>query len=609
MDSRCKLFVETDRPTSREALHLYTSDELYDLQDEDILAIPEYRSFTLTLECQDTDQAYFCIPEMDDYDIDDRINNEELSENLVYKPNKEYNMFGFSTSRSSNMRISEKIQTVPLTPGYYTVEVFSNDDVFYAYWRVITKDLNQEEWRSIRDDVESRVQGLAMDYTTYKRTQVRRLSHGAYKLYLDDDTSYLLNQNSKIRYAVEKLRNEAKFRINKTYNWVPAGSKNEIDQITMRKVGERPDKREQLYSPKRYFEYNITVNKWLKMMLVTVENAADDQTSYLAGILDKLKSQHDDNQPFEKYHTLSERTFSDNTYKSTRNDLTLYTEQLKKLSSYLRNILNEDFLKDVHLPDNRNFPKVLMLNPLYNTLYKIYAGLKHKEKHFVQDSYYNRYWKQTARLYEIWTYIKVLDVLIKLGFNPESGWIYDSEDTLPFLDDGTRVVLRGPKLSLGLVFNQAIPHHESEVSREIPLYIYARKNKPDIRIDIFTEDSDEYLGSIILDAKYKRLTTLLRERNENGYAGVAEQFRAYRNDPDSSLMNIPSEIKPKPVESVVVLYPNDNSNNPNVLEKENSVIYLQLKPGVGDDALRNELDKHLKMVSNRTVLYPVKLTH
>ncbi len=592
MVSPCSLILQMEKPDSETVLKLYTSDELETLSDADIVEIREYQAFTILLKSENSD-AYFCIPEVDDYDIPQRISNEAISDELIYLPNVRYKIFGFSQGRNP-----EIIQTVPLTPGYYTIRLYTNDQWFFAYWRIIPKDLSQEEWQAIRDDVEAKVRGLAMDYTTRKRTQVRRLRGGKFELYLDDDTTFLIAQSSRIRFAVEKLRNEAKFRISKRYSWVPSGSSNDTDQLTIRKIGERPDKQNQLYSPIRYLEYNIAINQWLKLIINTITKTCESQSAYLASVQAELDIQYAEEERFKGNRTDSEIAFTKNSYESTHSQIVSNMQALLKLSRYLSIVLQDEFLASVDLPANRIFPKGLMLNPQYNLLYKIYYGLRHQDKHYTTDAYYSRYWKKTAKLYEIWTYIKVLDSLINSGYRPISGWIYDSATVLPFLDDETTVILKGDDVTLQLAFNQAIPHDEKKVTKQMPLMIYARKNKPDIRLDIFIKE-DLYLGSIILDAKYKNLKALMRERNE-GFAGVAEQFRAYRNDPDSPLLHIPQAIKPKPVDAVIVLYPDKPDKEEAIINRQNSVTYMQLKPGVGDSNLSRILEQHITNVFGRS---------
>ncbi|WP_193323113.1 nuclease domain-containing protein [Schleiferilactobacillus harbinensis] len=586
------------------SLKLYSQDVLTSIDQRDILSIPEYSYFDIQMSSSNSDDR-FLIPELDDYSVDNRVATSKSGAQFAYYPNIAYILF----SGSWNHQIeSSKHQDVPLTPGFYTIQVIHNNKSYFAYWQVVPKDLNDEEWKLMRRDVEDKVRGLALEYSVHKRNVVRALELGQVgDNYLDDDTAFLLSQQSEIQFAVEQLRNEAKFRISKSYSWKPSGMKAEIDQTTMRMIVDRPDKKGSLYSPTRYLEFNVPANQWLKLFIVTIVDVCVSQVSRITRVLEKLKSSFQSVSQYRGKRTPSEWHFIEESYSRGVSVLSEAMASLQKLRYYLSDVLHDDFLSSVQLPSNTSLPKILMLNPIYNLLYKSYSSLKHRSQHILFDDYYSKYWKKTAQLYEIWTYIQTLDALIQLGYVPRSGWIYDQKAgetslLLPFLDEGTQVHLSNSSLSLLLTYNQPIKSRPSRSTHDRPLLTYSPRNKPDIRIDVFTLSND-FLGSIVLDAKYKKLNKLLSERTTEGHGQLADQFRAYRDDTYSTITTFKRVADIRIVESVLVLYPsNPVDQSVSVRESANHVYYIQLKPKTGFANLMDKLQERIANLHERETL-------
>jgi hypothetical protein len=573
----------------------YETDCLDELEASDICQVKEASPLSLTLESDDP-TIFFSLPEFDDYRIKGSIEDKDRCDNLIYPANQTFHILQYPNDAND-----QDAQTVPLAPGFYTIRIFCNEHWYYAYWQVTAQHLNQEEWRTMRAEVENKVKGLSLEYAAQKRSHLRHLRDGSVSLYFDDDAEFLNREQSNIRLAVEKLRKDAKFQIKKEYSWVPAGSRAEIDHQTIRMIGERPDKRGQLYSPKRYLEYDITPNRWLKMFVRTIVSACQQQLDYLGDVKTELDGQYQDEHRYWHARDVSTQSFIESTYQRSREEMAQRVAKIHQLFNYLTEVLNDDFLADLKLPTSIVIPKVIMLSPQYNLLYRVYLNLNHDEHHTVIAEYYQRYWKKTAMLYEIWAYIKVLDALLHLDFHPVKGWIYDQVSVLPFLDDGTQVVLENDQLTIQLTYNESLPEDDDQATHERPLMTYARKNKPDIRLDIFDRE-DRYLGSIVLDSKYKRLERLMRDKSEYGHAGVAEQFRAYKDDPHSPLLRFPSFTQTYAVESVIVLYPSKPSDRDAKIADKNHIYYVQLSPG-NDDAINEVLKERIQSVEQRIQMF------
>lgn len=65
-------------------------------------------------------------------------------------------------------------------------------------------------------------------------------------------------------------------------------------------------------------------------------------------------------------------------------------------------------------------PHVLIQDSRYNILYKVYERLHSKEFNFNDDEKISLQWKRTDKLYEMWCYIKVCNILEDIGYSISS---------------------------------------------------------------------------------------------------------------------------------------------------------------------------------------------
>lgn len=113
-------------------------------------------------------------------------------------------------------------------------------------------------------------------------------------------------------------------------------------------------------------------------------------------------------------------------------------EEIKRLSSfnnYIEDFLRSDSMNKISDKKPRFIPKSLILAPHYNKVYKAYLMLHDKKDILKLDKQYRYFWRSTELLYEIWTYIKTIEALRIKGFEPISGWIFNTSEyaeILPF---------------------------------------------------------------------------------------------------------------------------------------------------------------------------------
>lgn len=545
--------------------------------------VPKIKEFeTMQLSFLSKEYAKLFIPELDDYDLKNR---REDGGRLYFTPDKE---------KITIFSYEEEMQ-VPLIPGFYYLCVEQDGMRYFSGFQIIPKDLEISEWNELKSDIEKRVIGLSVDFIKRKKSDKKK------SVLIEEDNlslfgkiNYLLEDIPKVMISLENLKKEARFKIKKDYRWQPIGSKALIDDETIKKMQERPDKKGFIYSPKRKLVYDIVDNQWIKYIILHLSRFCRLADSYLGNVLISMEEQFEDELKYANKRKVSEKVYLSNKFDSQVKSVSEEKRKIKNFNAYIQEYLKEEFLRDVKATRPHYVPKSIVLVPKYNVLYKTYLRNIRNYSDIKFESSYQNYWKKTDLLYEIWTYIKVLDVLIDSGYLPEKGWIFNQNSMLqplPFLYDETSVYLRKGNVKLRVVYNGTLPNASSKNTIDSPLKTVSKRNKPDIRIDILVNDT-EFTGSILLDAKYKKLMNIISNSNSGKQI---EQLREYRNSSISTIIDIPAVVlnNTKAVESVFAIYPNNDTNA--TVKKafdEQGIYFSQLRPSFGqEDFSKNLLEK------------------
>ena len=525
-----------------------------------------------------TDKLY--LRELDDFELNNRKDSGE--DDLYFLPSQQ-NIIIFEHNK----------QNVPLVPGYYFFEVHSLSDKYFSAIKIIPKDLSSLQWENMRDEIESKVRGLSLDFIRRKRTERRNASD---KVAPNDTFVKIKNLSEDIPAvlsSLEALKKEAKVKIRKDYSWKNNGSKAQIDFKTIKMMQKNPDRKGQLYSANRFLDYDTEENQWLKFILTHILRFSKNSIEYLDRILEVINKNFEKEVRFSNSNSQAQNTFINSTHNHRKLEIEKLRKQLFSFYIYVNDFLGEKYFSSVSNRKSIFLPKTLVLSPKYNIVYKMYLKNIRTSNALHLDDSYNYFWRKTDLLYEIWTYIKTIDSLIEMGFVPESGWIFDYDswvEPLPFLEDGTKVKMSRETTSVSVVFNEGLKGQSFRNTLDNPLKTSSNRKKPDIRIDLF--DEQKYAGSIILDAKYKKLINIISLRYDTN---SLNQLRSYRNDPFSSIIDIPDYLLShiKPVASVFAIYPiSEGKSSPKDFD-EQQLFFSELRPGYGFEQFTIDLSRQI----------------
>lgn len=568
--------------------HQYIEELLFS-QDEDFLMdykpvkVKEFSELSFVFNSTN-DKVKLYIPELDDYLIENR--QEDKYGETYYNPSeKEISIYNY-----------EQKKTVPLIPGYYFLLVKTATGSFYSQFEIIPKDLMHSEWIEMRDEIEKMVGGLAIDFISKKNVHSQVMNQDTLQQnYLFQQIQILERDLPKTIISFESLKKEAKYKITKHYSWNPIGSKNLIDQKTISQLQIHPEKRGFLYTHNRKITYDVIENQWIKFILLHFKHFSLLANEYLENVIHSIVDEKKRLDSFDYYKSESEKVYNVQSYETRIESLRRNQKKIKHFYAYILEFLHSSTMKNVSSKRPNHVPKSLVLNPKYNSIYKMYLNNIRSTNNLNFSPSYQYYWKRTDTLYEIWCYIKIIKSLLIQGFIPITGWIFKNDSLsqeLPFLHDGTKVVFKKDDIKVNLVFNESMKKERFINTLDIPVKTSSTRNKPDIRLDIIINEKN-YIGSLIFEVKYKKLINIIHKDDGK----QRQQLMSYKQNTMSGILSFPEALMRslQTVAAVIALYPSDEKGNssPKYFESEGIFFYL-LNPSSDEEELSIKIIKNIE---------------
>ena len=567
-------------PYSNLSLQLLTNEGKYNRQIQDLIfydseidflevehkLVNIYEFDTLIILNNSLDPAEFEIDGIDEYAFD----SETFEFTHKKYKNHDFPVIVFEFDKGME----------PLVPGYYQITATLNGKVYFSWFEVLSKNIDINDLNSIREEIEDLVSGLALN------VQIANVAHYAENYSFTDIPKYIeqsqffLNNTHLFNKLLFNIRLNPKYHIAKDYHWDLTGKKVQIDNKSVRKMLSVPNRRGLVYGFKRYDSYDTYENILLKYDLTKLHEIMMKVLNFLSDYVREL-----------------EKAESINTYRNEKSSISFLSNSiklLKKLDFQFIMTLKESWLYAVPLLSSKDIGTKQPTNHNYRMIHRLYLGIAGKTGELKLNHKYRFYWKNSALLYEIWGYLKVVESLKTLGFLQIGGWLYSHsmDNELPFLHDNEWMTFRKGNVKLRAVYNGTIANNDSKTSYDNPLKTHRKNNKPDIRIDIYKDKERRFLGSIILDTKYRSLKNIW-----NGHSNSREQIYNYRDIQSEYHLkqsNYLTELQ-KPV-VVGVIYPKDSKelgkNKIEALEK--SINFIKLTPSIGSENLVNYIEEKIQ---------------
>ncbi|WP_414839733.1 nuclease domain-containing protein [Carnobacterium sp. TMP28] len=559
MVTPCKLFLKSDR--YEKELIFFGNDNIESFK---LCEIPE---FSELIELSVSAGAEVLI-KIEGFDFMDNV---EIDDDGWWKIGKEQ-IYLYS--------FKHKI-TEPLIPGYYQVLLKdAKNNVHYSWFKINPKNMSVSEWELMKSEIEKEVVGLSLDMKFRNTGNKHDKSSVTSDNIIFNKITVLNAELPKFTNILNQIILNPKSEIGKNYFWQEKGKRFNIDQQTIKHLSRFPEKTNLIYTSKRFINYDINSNRELMFIITQVELFLKQIKRTLDIFFESVM--------LEK-NNFKRLKFIDNSLKVVEKYNFIIKEVhaqpwVSEISKYNNGIKNISGVRDIK----------------YNYMYKFYLKVTSNKPNKQLDSNYQLYWKSSALLYEIWGYLKILIMIKESGYVPVSGWIFDdSKYEIPFIVDGTIVVFEKDNVRLNVVYNKKIPRDNDGLDLYNPVYIKATNNKPDIRIDIFKDNS--YFGSIVMDTKYRSFTSLWQNDER-----VPTQLRNYKDSIKSKILfknsSIEQLMRPfagniTPVLEVWVLFPRSgNVKLENKIQIDEKISFKEFSPTKDLSSMKKEL---IELINSR----------
>ncbi|GMA60717.1 hypothetical protein [Alicyclobacillus fastidiosus] len=430
----------------------------------------------------------------------------------------------------------------PYIPGFYRIKVVVQGQSYVTSIQIVPSRISVQQWEIMRDELEVEVRGLAQAIVR------KNLSVGdSLEQYIPAEHLHrflVIRQHfPTVMAALADLVEMVNYRIRTEYRLLPVERVKAIDEVTIRHRLTHPDYVDTLKAPVRDVDYNLPENQWIARIVSTVRTYLDDVIRSLDSYRDYIQSELNEQLLFaEDRRQTSGESAVIRGHRMVLRELDLFAEHARKMLHSVQLVTRSTWYESVRQTRPSYVPHVLLQDPRYRALYRMYRDLHADNVQVKLDPAFAYQWKRTDLLYELWGFLKLCTAFSDgLSFVPKRGWIYDSAQTaseelfVPVLMPDTFIVLEKEEVRVHLVYNATLPSRASQTNLEVtPMHMPGGfHNRPDARIDVFHRNV--YCGSVMMDFKYRHKSWFWNPNPRPAKRPPAtNQLISYSNDSKSS---------------------------------------------------------------------------
>lgn len=454
----------------------------------------------------------------------------------------------------------------------FRICVVCNDKRYYSLLEVLPKQLSIGEWMMMRDDLENEIRGLAQDIV---RHNIGLGNNKAGPIPPEKLYTFFVVQKyaPKVLAALIALQNAPKYHIVTHYIEEESSKAVKMDAVTVRRYLHRGGA-ESVYSvPVKRITYDIQENRLLKHIIAIYDRELTQFITMIEGIA-----------VYRKNNKLLEHKQYRVSYEQELSEFLSTAKKLRKITTIIK---TQDWYQTIGPMREGTIPHAFALDSRYGMLYKMYEELRNPDFQVQLDPRYSYSWKKSSSLYEMWCYIKICRALGERYDIIGDAWNlhFGSDLLFPYLENGVKMSFEDDKVQLDVIFDQFVPSEASKTGlHDHPFYTVGRHKRPDITIDVYAKQDDWYIGSIILECKYRKLSSFMRGTSEGS---SKPQFQAYYTDNKSELIcdGIGGRLDMRPIQSVIVLTPDIDGDGKT--ERSINTLIRTLKPDATNETLSN----------------------
>lgn len=461
----------------------------------------------------------------------------------------------------------------------FLIKVVCNNASYFSTLQVLPKPFSVDEWGMMRDDLEQEITGLAQDLIR-RNLGIGGIKEGKLPPKILHDFIIMQKYSKRILPALMDISENPRCQIITHYKKVIDTKNSKLDERSVRRYITRAGSESFYQVPEKVINYDIQDNRILKMIIQNYQR----RLSEFIEVMDDSA----DSELIEK----GSKQYKSEWARSIR-DFKGEAKKLKKITSLINTKEWYASIKDISSPF---IPHSFFMDSRYNVLYQMHNEMRMKSFKVNFDPEYSYTWKRSSYLYEMWCFIKVCRILEK-QFPDISGDllnIYVSRMLFPFLHSGSKIELANHELKLEIIFDRVLGFNRENTSLFDPLYMVSstshRHNRPDILINVYDINNKWYIGSIVLECKYRKINSFW---GDNEWSSI-QQFEAYYNNSRSKYLYDGKAFRNMlPVNRVIVLTPDQNGDGRKL--KDFNIEVKGFKPS-DDDSWLNALNEQLTAI-------------
>lgn len=461
----------------------------------------------------------------------------------------------------------------------FLIKVVCNNAAYFSTLQVLPKPFSVDEWGMMRDDLEQEITGLAQDLIR-RNLGIGGIKEGKLPPKILHDFIIMQKYSKRILPALMDISENPRCQIITHYKKVIDTKNSKLDERSVRRYITRAGSESFYQVPEKVINYDIQDNRMLKMIIQNYQR----RLSEFIEVMDDSA----DSELIEK----GSKQYKSEWSRSIRN-FKGEAKKLKKITSLINMKEWYASIKDISSPF---IPHSFFMDSRYNVLYQMHNEMRMNSFKVDFDPEYSYTWKRSSYLYEMWCFIKVCRILEK-QFPDISGDllnIYVSRMLFPFLHSGSKIELANHELKLEIIFDRVLGFNRENTSLLDPLYMVSstshRHNRPDILINVYDINNKWYIGSIVLECKYRKINSFW---GDNEWSSI-QQFEAYYNNSRSKYLYDGKAFRNMlPVNRVIVLTPDQNGDGRKL--KDFNIEVKGFKPS-DDDAWLNALNEQLTAI-------------
>lgn len=532
--------------------------------------VQENDPVSILFSCEEEAKLYLdaldIIPEEYDCKIDDR--------GRIYR-NAEAEKFPLYMTEGNEFDV--------LRVDSFVIEIEVGDKHFYGWMQVVPKQLDQNEWEIMITDLEEIANGLSQDIVQ-RSIGLGDIPHIAIPPKLFREFLIFEKNSDKLLAALYDIAENPRFSIKTDYERFDDSRDVALDSKSIREGLKKPHYSRHILAPKKSLCFDTQENRYLKKIIrFCIERIRDFKLT----VENMLHNDEITQMPYAR-STQYQRIY--------RRNLQQYLDTSDRIGKMLNVITLKEWYATVSDFSDGRSSHAFALDPCFAYIDKIYRALKNEEFKMRLDHVYSFSWKKSSYLYEVWSFLSICRMLgKKYEFDPaqlirESGNGY----LLPELEPGKQIEFINENTRLLVSYDRRLPTNADRCSVNDDPYFYDASdsdrrvhNRPDIRIDVFYLPDNIYIGSLVIECKYRRIKNFYRNQTHNSL----EQITSYYDSAQTTLYFNELALKHdiRPVVKVIVVTP-DNAPLPRG-RRSKHVVVRKLRPGDCEslDILENEI--------------------